>query len=75
VDVSIQAEVETATAACLDRFGAADILVNSAATQTPAATIDQLDPGDWSSAFAVNVTGAFLVSRAVIPSMQSSPTW
>jgi NAD(P)-dependent dehydrogenase (short-subunit alcohol dehydrogenase family) len=72
VDVSIQAEVETATAACLDRFGAADILVNSAATQTPAATIDQLDPGDWSSAFAVNVTGAFLVSRAVIPSMQSN---
>lgn len=72
VDVSRQDQVEAATAASLEQFGAADILVNCAATQTPAATIDALDPTDWNHAFAINVTGTFLVSRAVIPSMRSN---
>lgn len=72
VDVSLEAEVAIATGACIKHFGAPDILVNCAATQTPAATIDELDPADWSAAFDVNVTGTFLVSRAVIPSMRDN---
>jgi len=70
VDVSSQDQVETAIADSREQFGAADILVNCAATQTPAATIDALDPSDWADAFATNVTGTFLVSRAVIPMMR-----
>lgn len=70
VDVSDATSVAAACTAAIDQFGDTDILVNCAATQTPAACIDQLSLQDWNEALAVNLTGTFLVSRAVLPSMR-----
>lgn len=72
VDVANAPSVTTAINASCERFGLPDILLNSAATQTPATTIDQLDLDDWTKAFTVNVTGTFIVSRAVIPFMREN---
>jgi NAD(P)-dependent dehydrogenase (short-subunit alcohol dehydrogenase family) len=68
-DVSSEAETRSVTAAVLSKFEAIHILVNAAATDDPNGTILDLSADAWSRVFAVNVTGAFLMSRAVLPTM------
>ena len=48
-----------------------DLLVNNAAAITQKGNVVDLDIGAWNAAIAVNLTGAFLVSRSVIPLMRS----
>jgi NAD(P)-dependent dehydrogenase (short-subunit alcohol dehydrogenase family) len=66
-DVSDSASAKAAVDAALDRFGALHILVNNAAFFLPDATLPELDEALFARAFAVNVTGAFLMSRWAIP--------
>ncbi len=68
-DVSSEAETRSVTAAIVDKFGAIHILVNAAATDDPNGTILEISVDAWSRVLAVNVTGAFLMSRAVLPAM------
>jgi NAD(P)-dependent dehydrogenase (short-subunit alcohol dehydrogenase family) len=68
-DVSNEAETRAAVATTVSRFGAVHILVNAAATDDRNGTILDISAGEWSRVFAVNVTGAFLMSRAVLPTM------
>ena len=60
--------VQAATAA----FGAVSVLVNAAATDDPNGSVLEILPAVWDQVFAVNVTGAYLMSRAVLPSMIAS---
>ena len=66
-DVSDSAAAKGAVAAAVHRFGALHILVNNAAYFLPDATLPELDEARFRRAFAVNVTGAFLMSRWAIP--------
>ena len=50
-------------------FGRIDILVNAAATDDPNGTVIEIEPAVWTRVFAVNVMGAYLMSRAVLPAM------
>jgi len=68
-DVSSEAETRMAAAATLARFGVVHILVNAAATDDRNSTILDISADEWTRVFAVNVTGAFLMSRAVLPAM------
>lgn len=68
-DVSSEVETRTAAATTVSRFGAVHILVNAAATDDRDGTILEISADEWSRVFAVNVTGAFLMSRAVLPTM------
>ena len=68
-DVSSEADTKATAAAVLERFGAIHVLVNAAATDDRNGTILDIDAQEWSRVFAVNVMGAFLMSRAVLPSM------
>ena len=68
-DVSSEAETGAAAATTVSRFGAVHILVNAAATDDRNGTILDISGDEWSRVFAVNVTGAFLMSRAVLPAM------
>jgi NAD(P)-dependent dehydrogenase (short-subunit alcohol dehydrogenase family) len=68
-DVSSEADTKTAVAAVLQRFGGVHVLVNAAATEDRNGTVLDIDAQEWSRVFAVNVMGAFLMSRAVLPSM------
>ena len=72
---SIECDVTDSNAAkesvseALRRFGALHILVNNAAHFLRDATLPDLEEAEFNRAFAVNVTGAFLMSRWAIPQM------
>jgi NAD(P)-dependent dehydrogenase (short-subunit alcohol dehydrogenase family) len=68
-DVADEADVEAAAKAILQKFSAIHILVNGAAGYDPNGTVLDLSLSDWSRVFAVNVGGAFLMSRAILPAM------
>ena len=48
---------------------AVHILVNGAAGHDPNGSVLELSLADWNRVFAVNVAGAFLMSRAILPAM------
>jgi NAD(P)-dependent dehydrogenase (short-subunit alcohol dehydrogenase family) len=68
-DVSKEAEVEAAVADVTAELGPVRVLVNGGAANDPNGTVLELTLSDWERVFAVNVTGAFLMSRAVLPGM------
>ena len=68
-DVSSESEVEAAAKSILARFPAIHILVNGAAGNDPNGTVLELGLADWNKVFAVNVGGAFLMSRTILPAM------
>jgi len=68
-DVSWEADAQAAAGAAQAAFGAVHVLVNAAATDDPNGSILDISPADWSRVFAVNVMGAYLMSRAVLPVM------
>jgi len=68
-DVTDEEQVSRAATAAEDAFGQVDILVSNAGIY-PNATLDSLSLADWRRVFAVNVDGAFLVTRALLPAMQ-----
>ena len=61
--------MEAAAKAILAKFPAIQILVNGAAGNDPNGTVLDLTLSDWNRVFAVNVGGAFLMSRAILPAM------
>jgi NAD(P)-dependent dehydrogenase (short-subunit alcohol dehydrogenase family) len=50
-------------------WGAAHILVNGASNDDPSGTVLEIGLADWNRLFAVQVTGAYLMSRAILPLM------
>jgi NAD(P)-dependent dehydrogenase (short-subunit alcohol dehydrogenase family) len=68
-DVSRAADVERAVAALAKRFGPPNVLAHVAGVM-PGGTIEKTSESDWDRVFAVNAKGAYLTSRAVIPSMR-----
>ncbi|RAG83018.1 2,3-dihydro-2,3-dihydroxybenzoate dehydrogenase [Streptacidiphilus pinicola] len=67
-DVTDSAEVEAAVSEAERRLGGLDYLVNAAGVlRTGEAR--ELSDSDWSATFAVNTTGVFFVSRAVVNRM------
>jgi NAD(P)-dependent dehydrogenase (short-subunit alcohol dehydrogenase family) len=69
VDVSEEAAVSEMVAAALEAFGRIDILVNNAGLRTGKAVLWQTTTAEWDTMIAVNLRGAFLCCRAVLPHM------
>jgi NAD(P)-dependent dehydrogenase (short-subunit alcohol dehydrogenase family) len=68
-DVSREADTQAAANAARDALGPVRVLVNAAATTDRNGSVLDLSADDWDRIFAVNVKGAFLMSRAVLPMM------
>lgn len=68
-DVSLEADAQAAAMAAQSAFGGIHVLVNAAATDDPNGSVIDISPAAWTRVFAVNVTGAYLMSRAVLPAM------
>jgi len=70
-DVTDPASVDGLFAAARERLGAVDILVNNAGVAS-AAPIRKLELVEWNRLLAVNATGPFLCTRAVLPGMMEA---
>ena len=68
-DVSHEAQTEAALRQVVEQLGPPRVLVNGAAGQDPSGSGLEIDLASWNQVFAVNVGGAFLMSRWVIPVM------
>jgi NAD(P)-dependent dehydrogenase (short-subunit alcohol dehydrogenase family) len=68
-DVSQEKEVGAMVQSALREFGGVNILVNNAGIAGPTAPIANVSRKEWDETIAVNLTSAFLCSRAVLPGM------
>lgn len=68
-DITLEAEVEAAIAATVERWGKLDILVNNAGVNTyfDATTMTE---AEWDGVFAVDLKGAWLCAKHAIPHMR-----
>src|SRR5690348_9093397 len=71
-DVSSESETRQSVDRAAQTFGALHILVNTAATRDPSATVTDLDLAAWNRVFVVNVGGAYLMSRWAVPHIARS---
>jgi NAD(P)-dependent dehydrogenase (short-subunit alcohol dehydrogenase family) len=71
-DVSDEASVAALVRDTEAAFGGVDILVNNAAVfaRYVSVPLDQISAADWERAFAVNVRGSFLCTKAALPVMR-----
>jgi NAD(P)-dependent dehydrogenase (short-subunit alcohol dehydrogenase family) len=54
----------------VDRYGRVDLLFNNAGMFGPRDTVDEIDVAEWAAVVAVNLTGAFLCTRAAFGIMR-----
>jgi NAD(P)-dependent dehydrogenase (short-subunit alcohol dehydrogenase family) len=67
-DVLVEGETRAVAASAQEGFGRFDILVSGAVPNDPSGTVLETSVADWNR-LAVNLTGSFLLSRAVLPLM------
>ncbi|MCE4226920.1 SDR family oxidoreductase [Methylobacterium sp. C25] len=70
VDVTSEADVARGVEEAIDSLGGIDILVNNAGKGPDPTPIEDLSLADWDATLRLNLTSAFLCTRAVIPHMK-----
>jgi NAD(P)-dependent dehydrogenase (short-subunit alcohol dehydrogenase family) len=68
-DVSREDDVSAMVKRALEAFGRIDILVNNAGIIGPTAPVVSVKRADWDEVMAINLTGAYLCAKAVLPDM------
>jgi len=68
-DVARPADAQELAAWTLAQFGRVDILINNAGHSSKVRNLRWIGLEEWEQVMAVNVTGAFLLTQAVLPSM------
>lgn len=71
-DVTNETSVAAVVAEVVKRLGRPRVLLNGAAVHDPSGTIVEISLEWWNRVLAVNLTGAFLMSRAVVPHMSEA---
>jgi NAD(P)-dependent dehydrogenase (short-subunit alcohol dehydrogenase family) len=69
LDVTDEQRVKEVAAAVFDKYGRIDILVNNAGISGPNKPTNEYTRAEWERVFEVNVTGAFLCTKYVVPYM------
>jgi len=68
-DVTDPGQVRALVAACLERHGRIDVLVNNVGRSEPGGPVE-LDEETWDAQMALNVKSAYLTCKAVLPVME-----
>ena len=69
-DVADAGAVERLVGDVTARWGRVDILVNSAGINVPRRDLASVSVADWDAVLRINLTGTFLVTHAVLPTMR-----
>lgn len=69
-DVALADTAGRVVAAAVERFGGVDILMNNAAVVGPFRRMEDVTEQEWDAALSVNLKGAFLFAREVVPQMR-----
>lgn len=69
-DVRSEDQVTAMVRETLDAFGRIDALVNNAGIIGPTAPVAEMPRDQWDDVLAVNLTGAMLCAKAVVPAMR-----
>ncbi|MBB5404461.1 SDR family NAD(P)-dependent oxidoreductase [Paraburkholderia youngii] len=69
VDVQDETSVAEATARTVKMFGSIDVLVNNAGITGRIQPLWEIPPSEWQQVLGVNLTGAYLTSRSIVPVM------
>ena len=70
-DVTDEAGAAAIVARTREHFGRIDILVNNAARGGKAIAVERMTVAEWQATVNLNLTGPFLMSRAVVPIMRT----
>jgi gluconate 5-dehydrogenase len=70
-DVTSEEDIDKSVALALEQFGKIDILINSAGINIRG-KIEDISPDDFNRVQQVNVTGAWLACRAIVPVMKKN---
>lgn len=68
-DVNDEREMKAALAAIGEQWGPVEILVNNAGVVWPLASSSALDPDEWATALAINVTAPARLAFSLLPEM------
>ncbi|HVC43785.1 MAG TPA: SDR family oxidoreductase [Candidatus Binataceae bacterium] len=68
-DVAKEADCARMVAATVKAFGRVDILVNNAGIAGPTKSTTEMSLAEWQEVIDINLTGAWLASRAALPTM------
>jgi NAD(P)-dependent dehydrogenase (short-subunit alcohol dehydrogenase family) len=69
-DIGDEALCEQVVEQVVARFGRLDILVNNAAEQHPARSIEEIDAGQLDRTFRTNIYGMFFLTKAALPHLR-----
>ncbi len=72
LDVTSEADWESAVSAAVSKYGKLDILVNNAAIVIEKAAIEDRTAAEWDRIFEVNAKGVFLGTKHAIPEMRKA---
>lgn len=72
LDVTSEADWESAVKAATSRYGRLDILINNAGILIPRVPIEDRTAAEWDRVMAVNAKGVFLGTKYAIPAMRRS---
>lgn len=71
-DVTVEADCARLVQAAIDTFGRIDILHNNVGIGAMDGDTAKLDRSEWERVFDINLTGAMLLSKHVLPSMRAN---
>jgi cyclopentanol dehydrogenase len=72
LDVTSEADWESAVKTATSRYGRLDILINNAGILIPRVPIEERTAAEWDQVMAVNAKGVFLGTKYAIPAMRRS---